>query len=131
MTDQTEPKKRPKILLVEDEVSIIELVTLMLERKGYEVFSVIEGSEVIDRIRKVLPDVVILDIMIPKLNGFEVCGQIKADEKLKDIPVLILSSLVQKAEIEKGIRAGVDLYMTKPFQNKDLMDNIEKLIRKD
>ena len=119
-----------KILLVEDEPSIVELVTLTLKNNGYEVLSVMDGTKVIETARQNKPDLIILDIMIPKLNGFEVCRQIKTDEELKKIPVLILSALVQKGEIEMGIRMGADSYMTKPFQNKDLLNNIQKLLKK-
>ena len=119
-----------KILLVEDEPSVIELMNIYLSRRGYEIFNVADGTEVMNQVRVVKPDIIILDIMLPKLNGFEVCGLIKSDPALKHIPVMILSALVQKSEIEMGIRMGADLYMTKPFQNTELLANIEKLLGK-
>ena len=119
-----------KILLVEDEPNVIELMTIFLSRRGYEVANVIEGTEVLDKVRSLKPDMIILDIMIPKLNGFEVCSRLKSDPELRNIPVMILSALVQKNEIEMGIRMGADMYMTKPFQNSELISNIEKLISK-
>src|SRR5262245_15722948 len=99
MSDSGFAESAGKILLVEDEPSIIELVAMFLEREGYKVVNVAEGTSVIEAVRKVHPDIVILDIMIPKLNGYEVCKNLKADPKLKDIPILILSALVQKGEI--------------------------------
>ena len=117
-----------KILLVEDEPSVVELMTIYLGKRGFEVTSVIEGTEVLEKVRSVRPDLIILDIMIPKLNGFEVCNRLKADAELKSIPVLILSALVQKNEIEMGIRMGAEMYMTKPFQNSELLAAIEKLL---
>ena len=126
MSQEAKPKKR--ILLVEDEPSVIELINIFLSRRGYGIFNVMDGAEVMNQVRIVKPDIVILDIMLPKLNGFEVCSQIKSDPALKHIPVIILSALVQKSEIEMGIRMGADLYMTKPFQNSELLANIEKLI---
>ena len=113
---------------MEDEPSVIELMNIFLGRRGFEVSGVVDGSLVLDEVRKVRPDIIILDIMIPKLNGFEVCSRLKADPELKNIPVLILSALVQKSEIEMGIRMGADMYMTKPFQNSELLANIEKLL---
>ncbi len=117
-----------KILLVEDEPSVVELMTILLRKRGYEVSSVIEGTEVLDEVRRAKPDLIILDIMIPKLNGFEVCSRLKADPELRGIPVLILSALVQKNEIEMGIRMGAEMYMTKPFQNTELLHAIQKLL---
>ena len=121
--------KLPKLLLVEDEPTVVELMTIFLGRRGYEVHNVVEGTEVMDKVRSLKPDLIILDIMIPKLNGFEVCSRLKADAALKNIPVMILSALVQKNEIEMGIRMGADMYMTKPFHNSELLANIEKLIK--
>src|SRR5438045_3907568 len=117
---------RRKILLVEDEPAVLELMDIFLGRRGYEVAGVMDGSLVLDEVRKVRPDLIILDIMIPKLNGLEVCSRLKADPELRTIPVLILSALVQKSEIEMGIRMGADMYMTKPFQNSELLASIEK-----
>ncbi len=119
---------KKKILLVEDEPNVIELMTIFLTRRGFEVFNVIEGPDVLEAVRKLRPDLIILDIMIPKLNGFEVCSLLKADPALKNIPVMILSALVQKNEIEMGIRMGADMYMTKPFQNSELIASVEKLL---
>ena len=124
------PEKITKILLVEDEPHVTELVTFFLEKRGFEVASVADGTEVLNKVRSEKPHLIILDIMIPKLNGFEVCSRLKSDPELRLIPVLILSALVQKNEIEMGIRMGADLYMTKPFQNTELLHAIEKLLAK-
>ena len=126
--DPESAHKGKTILLVEDEPSVIELMNIFLSRNGYKILNVLEGTEVVDKVRSAKPDLVILDIMIPKLNGFEVCSRLKADAELKNIPVLILSALVQKNEIEMGIRMGADMYMTKPFQNAELIQAIEKLL---
>jgi DNA-binding response OmpR family regulator len=122
-------KNRVKILLVEDEPILAQLVSLFLQKSGYRVVHVDDGSKVIETVKKEMPDLIILDVMIPKLNGFEVCQKLKKDKKLKLIPVLILSALVQRGEIEAGIRMGADLYMTKPFQNSELLENIQELLR--
>ncbi|OGR83776.1 MAG: hypothetical protein A2901_09195 [Elusimicrobia bacterium RIFCSPLOWO2_01_FULL_54_10] len=124
------PVKKRRILLVEDEPNVVELMEIFLSRRGYDIFNVVDGSLVIDKVREIKPDLIILDIMLPKLNGFEVCGLLKSDPALMRIPVLILSALVQKTEIEMGIRMGADQYMTKPFHNAELLANIEKLIAK-
>lgn len=121
---------RARILLVEDEASLIELLDLVLSNCGYKISSVTDGSQVLDRVRQEKPDLIILDIMLPKLNGFEVCQRIKTDPELKHIPILILSALVQKGEIELGIRMGADIYVTKPFQNSHLIEAIETLLRR-
>ena len=121
---------RAKIFLVEDEPSIIELVTLVLVNRGHEVVTLTDGSEVVERVRREVPDLIILDIMIPNLNGFHVCQQIKTDANLKKIPILIVSALVQKGEIEMGIRMGADIYITKPFQNRQLLEAVDKLLQR-
>lgn len=122
-------QEQPKILLVEDESVIIELVTIYLVRHGYSVITISDGSQVMDTVKQEKPDLIIMDIMIPKVSGFELCRMIKSDPELKQIPVLMLSALVQKSEIEMGIRMGANIYMTKPFENSELLANIQKLLK--
>jgi DNA-binding response OmpR family regulator len=121
---------RARILLVEDDQSLIELLDLVLTNSGYAMTSVTDGSHVFDRVSAEKPDLIILDIMLPKLNGFEICQRIKTTPFLKHIPILILSALVQKDEIELGIRMGADIYITKPFQNHHLLEAVETLLKR-
>jgi DNA-binding response OmpR family regulator len=119
-----------KILLVEDEPVVIELLKIYLEKHGFSIIHVSDGTDALNKVRGENPALIILDVMIPKLNGFEVCRLMKSDPVLKNIPIIILSALVQKKEIETGIRMGADLYMTKPFDNSELLSNIQKLLSK-
>jgi two-component system phosphate regulon response regulator PhoB len=118
------------VLLVEDEKSIITLIKYNLEKEGFKVFCAETGEEALKIIKEKTFDVVILDWMLPDVSGIEVCRQIKKDKKLKNIPVLILTAKGEPDDKIKGLEVGADDYVTKPFNNKELLLRIKSLIKR-
>ena len=120
----------PKILLVDDEPDILQVVALRLRTAGYEVITGRDGQEAIALVRQHQPDLVILDVMMPKLNGFQVARMIKLDKKLKDIPVFLLTARTQPSDKTTGTHVGADEYITKPFDMKVLVERINTWLAK-
>lgn len=104
---------KKKIAVVEDDPFLSKAFFLKLSNAGFEVFSIKDGLEALDVIRKENPDIILLDLMLPHRSGFEILTDIKADDKLKDIPVLILSNLGQEEEKERGLKLGAKEYLVK------------------
>jgi two-component system, OmpR family, response regulator VicR len=123
------PKK--SILCVEDEPEMIDLIRLILSRKGFEVIGAVTGMEGLDNIRKKIPDLVLLDLMMPDMDGWEVYQQIKADEKTRDIPVIVVTAKAQSIDKVLGLHiAKVDDYIAKPFSPQELLTSVEKVLNK-
>ncbi len=121
------PKNKKKILLAEDDKFIARAYQDGLTRAGYEVVSAVNGQEAIDKIKSEKPDLVLLDLIMPKKNGFEVLEEIKADQTLK-MPVIILSNLSQDSDIEKAKELGaVDYIVKSNFSMKEVIKQIEKV----
>ncbi|CAO6132153.1 OmpR Response regulators consisting of a CheY-like receiver domain and a winged-helix DNA-binding domain [Candidatus Pelagibacterales bacterium] len=118
------------ILLVEDEKSIVTLIKYNLEKEGFKVFCSETGEDALKIIKEKIPDLVILDWMLPDTSGIDVCRQIKVDKKLKNIPVLILTAKGEPDDKIKGLEVGADDYVTKPFNNKELLLRIKSLIKR-
>jgi len=118
------------VLLVEDEKSIVTLIKYNLEKEGFKVFCAETGEDGLKIIKEKIPDLVILDWMLPDLSGVEVCRQIKKDKKLKNIPILILTAKGEPDDKIKGLEVGADDYVTKPFNNKELLLRIKSLIKR-
>ncbi|MEY4846581.1 MAG: phosphate regulatory protein [Pseudomonadota bacterium] len=118
------------VLLVEDEKSIVTLIKYNLEKEGFKVFCAETGEEALKIIKEKTFDIVILDWMLPDVSGIEVCRQIKKDKKLKNIPVLILTAKGEPDDKIKGLEVGADDYVTKPFNNKELLLRIKSLIKR-
>ncbi|MFN2233631.1 MAG: response regulator [Anaerolineales bacterium] len=117
-----------KIVYVEDELEMIDLVKLILNRKGYEVIGAAGGREGLDIIRDVLPDLVLLDLMMPDIEGWEVYQQMRADDATKHIPVIIITAKAQNIDKVLGLHiAKVNDYISKPFSPQDLVTSIEKI----
>ena len=119
-----------KVLLVEDEKSIVTLIKYNLEKEGFKVFCSETGEDALKIIKEKIPDLVILDWMLPDTSGIDVCRQIKVDKKLKNIPVLILTAKGEPDDKIKGLEVGADDYVTKPFNNKELLLRIKSLIKR-
>ena len=118
------------ILLVEDEKSITTLIKYNLEKEGFKVYCSETGEDALKIIKEKIPDLVILDWMLPDTSGIDVCRQIKVDKKLKNIPVLILTAKGEPDDKIKGLEVGADDYVTKPFNNKELLLRIKSLIKR-
>ena len=118
------------ILCVEDEPEMIDLMRLILGRRGFEVKGASGGIEGLRMIREERPDLVLLDLMMPDMDGWEVYQQMKADEKTKDIPVIVVTAKAQSIDKVLGLHiAKVDDYIAKPFSPQDLMSSVEKVLR--
>lgn len=118
------------VLLVEDEKSIATLIKYNLEKEGFKVFCSETGEDALKIIKEKIPDVVILDWMLPDTSGIDICRQIKKDKKLKNIPVLILTAKGEPDDKIKGLEVGADDYVTKPFNNKELLLRVKSLIKR-
>lgn len=116
-----------KVLITEDEPNIIESLTFILKRAGYEVAAVTDGEAALQHLRADRPDVMILDLMVPKLNGFEVLKRVKADPELAALPVLVLSAKGQAHDRRLVEEMGAEAFVTKPFSNRDLIAQIGRL----
>lgn len=119
-----------KILLVEDERDISENVAVRLEAQGYKVVCAYDGKMGVDMTISEKPDLVLLDVLLPKMNGFEVCKVLKGNPKTKGIPVLMLTSLISVGDVETAFNAGADDYLTKPFEYDRLLKKISKFLEK-
>lgn len=114
----------PRVLIIEDEPHIVLALEFLLQRAGYETAVAGDGDEGLALVRQLHPDVVVLDIMLPKRNGYDVCRAIKSDPDLRAIPIVMLSAKGQEVEVLKGLQLGAAAYVTKPFGNAELLDTI-------
>ena len=123
--------EKKRILCIEDEPDMIELIRIILIRHGFEVVGANGGMEGVRMIREELPDLILLDIMMPDLDGWEVYQQIKADEKTRDIPVIVITAKAQSIDKVLGLHiAKVDDYISKPFTPDALLESIQKVFAK-
>jgi CheY-like chemotaxis protein len=120
------PPKR--ILICDDDPAILRVLQVNLEVEGYTTLLAHHGEEALEVAARENPDLIILDIMMPRLDGYQTCERLKADETLKDIPVVFLSAKAQQSDIDKGKTYGVADYLTKPFDPDVLVDTIERLL---
>jgi len=117
-----------RILCIEDEPEMIDLIRLILGRRGFEVLGAAGGKEGLEKVREDPPDLVLLDLMMPDMDGWEVYQQMKADEKTKDIPVIVVTAKAQSIDKVLGLHiAKVDDYIAKPFSPQDLMNSVDKV----
>ncbi len=117
-----------KILVVDDEPNVIRSLTFVLEKEGYDVSVATNGEEAMAKIQESKPKLMLLDVMMPKKNGYEVCKEVKGDSGLSDIHVIMLTAKGQQADREKGLNAGADEFMTKPFSLKTVVDKVKEIL---
>jgi DNA-binding response OmpR family regulator len=117
-----------KVLIVDDEQNITISIAFLMRREGFEVLVAHDGAEGLRLIRAERPELVLLDIMMPKLNGFEVCQAVRADPTLAGVRILMLTAKGRVAEMEKGMALGADGYMPKPFATKELVAKVRELL---
>lgn len=118
-----------KILIVDDEKDLVEIVKLGLAPLGYEIFEAYDGNEGLEKARSIKPDLIILDLMLPKMDGYQVCRMLKFDINYKDIPIILLTARAAKNDIKMGEEAGANAFITKPFKHEVLKDKIESLLK--
>lgn len=117
-----------KVLIADDEQNIVISLEFLMKREGFEVMIANDGEEAVSRIRADHPDLVLLDVMMPKKSGFEVCQEIKADPALAAVRILMLTAKGRDTEVAKGLALGADAYMTKPFSTKELVEKVRSLL---
>ncbi len=108
-------ESKPRVLIVDDEAVIVRLLQVNFRLEGFEVETSLRGDEVLDKVRSFRPDVVILDVMMPGVDGWEVCRRLKGDDDVRDVPIVLLSARAQDEDRDRGYALGVAAYVTKPF----------------
>ncbi len=126
----TPPTPRLRVLIIEDEREITDPLTYSLEREGYETIVAHDGQEGLRKAQTLLPDLIILDLMLPGVSGEEICRQLRAGEKTREIPIIILSAKAEEMDQVVGFSLGADDYVTKPFSVKVLMQRIKAIQRR-
>jgi DNA-binding response OmpR family regulator len=117
-----------KVLIVDDELNIVTALEFLLQKNGYEVMSAQNGDEALKRVESFAPDLVLLDVMMPRISGYEVCRRMRERPDWKHIKIIMLSAKGREAEVSKGVSLGADLYVTKPFSNQELVGKIGELL---
>lgn len=117
-----------RILIADDEQNIVISLEFLMKREGFEVSIAQDGAEAIEKIRSEMPDLVLLDVMMPKKSGFEVCQEIKSDPTLQAVRILMLTAKGRDTEVAKGLALGADGYMTKPFSTKELVERVRSML---
>ena len=123
--------KKRRVLCIEDDTEMMDMIQTILERKGFEVLGAVGGRDGFKAVQQHMPDLVLLDLMMPDVDGWEVYRQMKADPKLAEIPVVVVTAKAQQIDKVLGLRiAKVDDYVTKPFDPTELSESVERVLRK-
>jgi DNA-binding response OmpR family regulator len=123
--------KKRRVLCIEDDIEMMDMIRTILERKGFEVLGAGGGRDGLKAVQQHMPDLVLLDLMMPDVDGWEVYRQMKADPKLAEIPVVVVTAKAQQIDKVLGLRiAKVDDYVTKPFDPTELSESVERVLRK-
>ena len=117
-----------EILIVDDEPSIVVPIQFLMEQQGYSVLVAENGEDALDVIYKYKPDLILLDIMLPRIDGYEVCEIVRLDPRYRDIKIIFLTAKGREVEIAKGLALGADAYITKPFSNTELVAKVKELL---
>ena len=122
--------KKSKIVVIEDEVDILEVINYNLSKEGFDVCSALDGEEGLALIKKEVPDLVLLDLMLPGLDGIEICRKLKTDYSTRSIPIIMVTAKGEESDIVLGLGMGADDYMVKPFRPRELMARIRSVLRR-
>ncbi len=117
------------VLVVDDNAQNVELMQAYLETLNCIVHTAFDGLEALEKVPKVKPDLILLDIMMPRMSGFEVCRRLKADPKTREIPILMVTALNELGDIERGVESGTDDFLTKPINKLELLTRVKSLLR--
>jgi len=117
-----------KVLIVDDEANIVAALEFLLRKNGYEVTAAQNGDEALKRVESFAPDLVLLDVMMPRISGYEVCRRMRERADWNHIKIVMLSAKGREAEVSKGVSLGADLYVTKPFSTSELVGKIGELL---
>jgi len=121
---------KEKILIVDDEEDVLELVQYNLDKNGYRIETATTGEKALTKARTKLPDLIILDLMLPDIDGLDVCKKLKSDTKTQNIPIIMLTAKGEEADIVTGLELGADDYVTKPFSPKVLVARVRRILHK-
>lgn len=120
---------KKRLLLVDDETELVELIKFRLEVSGYEVLTAMDGQQALEIARREKPDLVILDVMLPKMDGYKVCGLLKKDSRYAHIPIMMFTAKAMDTDIKLGQEVSADAYLTKPFEPRVLLEKIKELLK--
>ena len=118
----------PRILIVDDEPNIVLALELLMKREGYEIRTVGDGEKAVEAAAAFRPDLILLDVMMPRMDGYEVCQRIRADDSLKGVFIVMLTAKGREVEREKGLALGADLYITKPFSTREVVRQVREIL---
>lgn len=118
-----------KILVCDDERHIVRLIQVNLERQGYEVVTAFDGKDGLEKVRSEKPDLLVLDVMMPYMDGFEVLKTLRREPGTENLPVIMLTAKAQDKDVFEGYHYGADMYLTKPFNPKELVTFVERIMR--
>ena len=124
----SEENAKQTVLVVDDERHIVKILQFNLAKNGYNVLCAFDGEEALDVLSRQRPDLVILDVMMPKMNGYQVCEAIKGDPETTDLPVILLTAKGQEIDRESGLAKGADRYVTKPFSPRNIIQTVKELL---
>jgi two-component system, OmpR family, phosphate regulon response regulator PhoB len=119
-----------KILIIEDEKGLVQSLTWYFQREGYETIAVGDGAEGLRKAQTLLPDLILLDLMLPGMGGLDVCRELRAGEKTRQIPIIMITARAEETDQVEGFAKGADDYVTKPFSNKVLLQRVKALLRR-
>jgi DNA-binding response OmpR family regulator len=128
VSDGAPPRERPLVLAADDDEDILGLVSFRLERSGYAVINAHDGEEALAMALKELPDLAVLDVMMPKLDGFEVTRRLRAEDATRRMPIILLTARAQDADVQRGFEAGADDYIRKPFSPDELRARVQAIL---
>ena len=120
---------KKRLLLVDDEVELVEMIKFRLEASGYEVLTANDGQSALETARREKPDLIILDVMLPKMDGYKVCNLLKKDTRYANIPIMMFTAKAMDADIKLGQEVSADAYLTNPFEPKVLLEKIRELVK--
>ena len=128
MTDDEAERKQPVVLAADDDEDILELIVFRLERSGYTVLQARDGAEALELARRSRPDLAVLDVMMPKIDGFELTRRLREDESTSKMPIILLTARTQEADVQRGFDAGADDYLRKPFSPQELRARVQAIL---
>lgn len=120
---------KKRILVVDDEAELVKAIEIRLKQADYEVLTAYDGQEGLDKAQKERPDLIVLDLMMPKMDGYKVCGLLKADSRYNKIPIIMLTAKAQEEDMKLGKEVGADAYIMKPFESEVLLSKIKELLQ--
>ena len=124
----TDGSAQPVVLVADDEEDIRELIVFRLENSGYTVIEAQDGAEALELARSARPDLAVLDVMMPKMDGYELTQRLRADEATSRMPIILLTARTQEADVERGFSAGADDYIRKPFSPEELRSRVQAIL---